>query len=92
MKPEVSICGIAIPKRLVRYSYDTTALDDRRQETIFIKKTTESEAMMAKIRRAVKTAKPAEILFSIDGEEWLGTFEYENETDQSGFILQVTAS
>lgn len=91
MKPEMSICSIPIPKHLIRYSYETTELSDARKETVFIKRTAKSETMMEAIREAVKAGSPDEIPFMIDGKEWLGTFSWKNETDLSGFIIQLRA-
>jgi len=93
MKSDISICGIDVPEHLIRYSYNTTTLHITRRETVFIRRTTESEEICSAIQKTIgESPDPNKRRFSINETEWAGTVEFDYETDGSGYIVQLTVA
>jgi len=92
-KPTILICGIPIDKKFIKLSVNSAALSMAMQETTWIKRTPESELLYNRVVEAVNACKDQDnVPFSVNGEEWLGTVAFDDESKDDEFIFQLTVT
>lgn len=88
---DVAICDIFIPVRYVRQIQDTSTVSTESGQ-VRLKKTPDSQKLIAEIETACREWDPQNTLFTIGGQERLGTVDITEDDAKTEYVicLQVT--